>query len=56
MPHLYDNMHTCPICGGDNNVDPKDFEGGQVSEAYTECTVCGFKDYWAFGYFESKES
>ena len=28
-------------------------DGWVVNETKTKYTVCGFEDYWAYGYFES---
>lgn len=49
----YDCLESCNKCGGANNITPKSMEGTIVCEAETECTHCGFKDYWAYGYFQS---
>lgn len=50
----YDVMESCNKCGGLNDVTPTDVDGYTICEAETICTVCGFKDYWAYGHFESR--
>lgn len=49
----YQTYQTCNKCGGDNKIDPVDSIESYICEAETECTECGFKDYWAYGFFES---
>jgi len=47
----YQNPYTCNKCTGQNNINGDLREG----EAMTECTECGFKDFWAYGFFESSQ-
>jgi len=49
----YHVITSCNKCAGYNEVDVCDSVGGGVSEATTECIDCGFKDFWAYGHFES---
>lgn len=51
----YHNMDSCNSCGhpSSNSVTVKDTISGHVCESETVCQVCGHKDYWAYGWFES---
>lgn len=50
----YHNIYTCNKCGKENLVTKVvDSCEGYVSEAETECYLCGFLDYWGYGFFES---
>lgn len=47
-------MTSCNKCAGDNQVtEVTQSEGGYILEAKTKCNDCGFKDYWAYGFFDS---
>ena len=50
---MYDNPNSCNRCGGENIVNQTDSIEYTMCEAETECKDCGFKDYWAYGHFES---
>lgn len=53
----YDTPESCNRCGiGKNTIVVKDSIEGTPSEHETKCQLCGFVDYWAFGYFESNRS
>lgn len=49
----YHNPDSCNKCQGENKLLNYVFYDGFMHEAETECTKCGFKDYWAHGFFES---
>ena len=53
MPGIYHDYSTCNKCGSDNDVMLKDSIEGFICECATKCSVCGFEDYWAYGFFES---
>ncbi len=47
-------MFSCNKCGDTNDYKIKDtLDGHTIMEAETVCTKCGYKDYWAYGYFAS---
>lgn len=47
-------MNSCNKCKGENEVIVTDtLDGHTIMEAKTICEVCGFEDYWAYGWFES---
>ena len=49
----YHNIEKCRQCEGENDlVNPSCDEAG-VYESETKCLVCGFMDYWAYGFFQS---
>ena len=48
----YHNPDSCNRCTSKNEVTVVDQIDGHMSECKTVCTVCGHKDYWAFGFFE----
>lgn len=51
---LYDSMRSCNRCGANKNkILIKDSIESIICECETTCTVCGFEDYWAYGFFES---
>lgn len=50
---MYHDYTTCNKCGGSTEVEIKETIEGHISECKTKCKVCGFEDYWAYGYFES---
>ncbi len=43
-------------CGGSNKVIEKDSLEHTTCEAETECKVCGFTSYWAYGYYSREKS
>lgn len=49
----YHCKNSCNKCAGDNMVHIIDTDDGYISECETTCRRCGYKDYWAHGYFES---
>lgn len=49
----YHIPESCNKCSGENDVHPVDFINGHLCEAKTTCKVCGYTDYWAYGFFES---
>jgi hypothetical protein len=51
----YHNINVCKKCGGKNSKAPKAVDGGVISEAETKCLVCGHREYWADGFFESAQ-
>ena len=51
----YHTRSTCNKCGGINKETVKDSGNGVVYESETMCTVCGFVDFWAYGFFMSAE-
>ena len=55
MGTLYDDPVSCNKCGERNTISVVDTTDGVISECGTKCTVCGFEDYWAYGFFESGE-
>lgn len=50
----YDNYRYCKKCAGINDVKVVDTINQHISECKTECKDCGFCDYWAHGFFESR--
>ncbi|WLG12802.1 hypothetical protein Q6344_09300 [Psychrobacter cibarius] len=54
MKNEYDEMTSCNKCGGHNNYNAEALDGYTILEAFTICSVCKFKDYWAYGAFESR--
>lgn len=52
----YDNVNYCNKCGSPNEVKIVDSIDGRIPlECYTICSKCGFEDYWATGFFESRQ-
>jgi hypothetical protein len=51
----YHNIDACKKCGGQNITTPKAIDGGVISEAEIKCLDCGYRDYWAEGWFESSQ-
>ena len=50
----YHCMDSCNKCASETITSRvAQSDGGHISECETKCTVCGFKDYWAYGFFES---
>jgi hypothetical protein len=50
----YDDCRYCNKCGErSNELFEKDSIANTVCEYETKCTKCGFKDYWAYGFYES---
>ena len=50
----YHLINSCNKCGElQNEITPKSTIESHVCEAETLCKNCWFKDYWAYGYFES---
>jgi len=54
MPGFYHDYTTCNKCGGSTEYEIKDTIANSISECETKCKDCGFEDYWAYGYFESR--
>ena len=50
----YHVVGSCNKCGEPNKVSCVSSGDGLLHEAMTECTSCGFEDYWGYGYFESE--
>lgn len=51
----YDDYYSCNSCGSLNNTNKIIYEDYYlVCEVDTTCSVCGFNDYWAYGFFESR--
>jgi len=50
--HCYD---SCNKCSGVNDFNAVYSDTGHIEECETKCTICGFKDYWAYGFFESSQ-
>lgn len=46
---------SCNKCGGVNNSTTTDSLDGRMLECKTVCVNCGFRDYWAHGFFESSQ-
>lgn len=51
----YNCYQSCNRCGLDTKITNTDGENGVVYECQTECRTCGFKDFWAHGFFKSGE-
>lgn len=51
----YHCKDSCNKCGGFNQITPTDTVDGYISEYKTECTDCGFQDYWGYGFYQSGE-
>ena len=49
-------MYSCNKCGKlTNKLSNEVYDGPYISEANTECTCCGYKDYWSYGFYESAQ-
>ena len=44
---------SCNKCKGKNILSEEVYDSGILSEAKTECVICGFADYWSYGFFNS---
>ena len=51
----YHVLESCNRCSQTNDVELIDTINGHACEAKTKCLTCGFKDYWAYGFFESSQ-
>jgi len=51
----YHRKETCNKCGCLNEIKRTDGEDGITHECETKCTCCGFRDYWAHGFFSSMQ-
>ena len=49
----YHEPSSCNKCKGLNKFTNEVWEESVMYETRTECTKCGHKDYWAYGFFES---
>ncbi len=47
-----DDCGTCVKCGGYNRINVTDRIEHVVCECETECSKCGFQNFWAYGYFQ----
>lgn len=56
MSPKYDNKYNCNKCGETyvNTIKVTDYINNIMCECETTCINCGFKDYWAYGFFESR--
>lgn len=45
-------MNIWRYCGGRNEVEVVETDGGYVSEAHTYCWDCGWSDYFGYGFYE----
>ena len=53
---LYDSMRSCNKCGSNKNtIVVRDSIESTICECDTKCSICGFEDYWAYGFFESRQ-
>lgn len=50
----YDDKELCIKCSSPNHVSVIDHDEGFISECETMCSICNHKDYWAYGFFQSK--
>jgi hypothetical protein len=50
---VYHRPESCNRCRGTNAFIRPSYDSGRLHETQTKCTVCGFEDYWAYGFFES---
>lgn len=50
-----DNVYVCKSCNSYTNIlsNPEFNDIRFVEEVDTECIICGFKDHWLRGRFES---
>ena len=54
MAVKYHDINSCNKCKGKNDLIKPYYEDGHIlMESETKCTICGFRDYWAHGFFES---
>lgn len=53
MAAEYHCMNSCNKCGMENDINIVDTINCHIAEAKTSCKICGHKDYWAYGFFES---
>lgn len=50
----YQNPNSCNKCGEMSNILTNTvYCDGDSGETETKCSMCGFIDYWAYGFFES---
>lgn len=53
-PVQYHDKDSCNSCGAmENEIKTVSTDCGYISECTTTCKVCGFADYWCYGFFES---
>jgi len=52
----YHDKYTCNNCGAKNQILRSDGENGVIHECDTQCTRCGFHDFWGHGFFLSMEA
>ena len=59
--HVKDTCNKCgsrnqiTVKGKENQITVKDQENGVIYECETTCISCGFRDYWAHGFFQSMQ-
>lgn len=49
--HVPESCNRCGVLA--NKLTCVSHCEGQIEEAKTSCDLCGFEDYWAYGWFES---
>lgn len=52
----YDDYLICPICQRQNVISKTQHLGTNLCECQTFCTKCKHTDYWAYGFYESKQN
>lgn len=50
----YDNERICSKCGGQNDYKVVESINLHPCETETHCTECGWKDYWSYGWYDSR--
>lgn len=52
---MFHEKFSCNKCGKETNdiIKVKNSINYDIAECETKCSNCGFKDYWAYGYFQS---
>ncbi len=52
---VYDDYNRCPRCSGSNHVKIEDSMEHHIHGASTVCKECGWKGYWAYGWYDKTE-
>lgn len=53
-PSKYHDKYKCVECEGVNDIEVSDSIDYTICECNTTCTECGFKSYWAYGFFNTE--
>lgn len=50
---MHDNEDICLKCGGWNELSNVQFVNHLLCECDTKCKICGYEDFWAYGFYMS---